>query len=127
MILFFSLKDIYIHRFFRYCHQAEGRLQTSSSVRGNENSSLEGLCKSIKDLEKAQEEPLIRFLHLIIDKLLMLLVRPPMAASSVGKDVVLIFNVAHALSLCLFQMLLNHRGNGIHRSITPFRNSTLHE
>ena len=78
-------QDIYIHRFFRYCHQAEGRLQNASSVRGNENSSLEGLRKSIKDLDKSQEEPLVRFLHLIIDKLLMLLVRPPMAAAAVGK------------------------------------------
>eukprot|EP00794_Sanderia_malayensis_P007878 gene7878-8729_t len=74
-------QDLHIHRFFRFCHQAEGRLQSSS--RGNDNCSLDGLRKSIKDLEKAQEEPLVRFLHLIIDKLLMLLVRPPMAASAV--------------------------------------------
>ena len=59
-------------------------MQASSSSRGNESNSLEGLRKSIKDLEYAQEEPLVRFLHLITDKLLMLLVRPPAAA--VGRD-----------------------------------------
>jgi len=75
-------QDIYIHRFFRFCHQAEGRLQVSSSVRGNDNNSLDSLRKSIKDLDKAQEEPLVRFLHLIIDKLLMLLVRPPVPAGT---------------------------------------------
>ena len=55
-------------------------------MRGSEVSNLEAaLRKSIKDLEKAQEEPLVRFLHLIIDKLLMLLVRPSVASGTVGE------------------------------------------
>ena len=56
----------------------EGRLPNSSHFRSAD--------KNIKDLEKAQEEPLVRFLYLILDKLFMLLVRPPTAAGTVGKS-----------------------------------------
>ena len=40
--------------------------------------------KSIVDLSKAREEPLVRFLYLILDKLILLLVRPPIISGTVG-------------------------------------------
>ena len=44
------------------------------------------LHKYIKDLEKAQLEPLVRFLHLVLDKLFTLLVRPTAVSGTVGKS-----------------------------------------
>lgn len=43
------------------------------------------LRKSIVDLPKAREEPLVRFLHLLLDKLILLLVRPPIISGTVGE------------------------------------------
>ena len=42
------------------------------------------LKRSISDLSQAHTAPLIRFLTLILDKLLLLLVRPPVIAGQVG-------------------------------------------
>jgi len=64
------------------CHQIEGRLSSPSrSTDGNVEMVLR---KSIVDLVKSREEPLVRFLHLILDKLILLLVRPPVISGTVG-------------------------------------------
>lgn len=72
-----------MQRFFKLCHTLEGRIQ------GNQKSQDGGLeanlRKNIKDLERAQLEPLVRFLHLVLDKLFMLLVRPTSVSGTVGK------------------------------------------
>jgi len=47
------------------------------------------LKRSITNLTQAHTGPLIRFLTLILDKLLLLLVRPPVIAGQVGKLVFL--------------------------------------
>ena len=38
------------------------------------------------DLSKAREEPLVRFLYLVLDKLILLLVRPPVISGTVGMN-----------------------------------------
>jgi len=43
------------------------------------------LKRSVADLTQTQTGPLIRFLTLILDKLLLLLVRPPVIAGQVGQ------------------------------------------
>ena len=72
-----------MHRFFRLCHSLEGRVQLNTKT---QDSNLEAnLHKNIKDLEKAQLEPLVRFLHLVLDKLFTLLVRPTAVSGTVGE------------------------------------------
>ncbi|XP_057299405.1 dedicator of cytokinesis protein 7-like isoform X1 [Hydractinia symbiolongicarpus] len=74
-------QDFYLHRFFRMCHQIEGR--TPQNVKNPEGNLENNLRKYVKDLEKAQLEPLVRFLHLLMDKLFMLLVRPSTVSGAV--------------------------------------------
>lgn len=64
------------------CHQIEGR--TPQNVKNPEGNLENNLRKYVKDLEKAQLEPLVRFLHLLMDKLFMLLVRPSTVSGAVG-------------------------------------------
>ena len=71
-----------MHRFFRLCHTIEGRIPLTAKAEGNLESNLR---KNIKDLEKAQLEPLVRFLHLVLDKLFMLLVKPTIFSKTAGK------------------------------------------
>lgn len=75
-------QDFYLHRFFRLCHTLEGRVQSSSkSLDGNLETNLR---KNIKDLENAQLEPLVRFLHLVLNKLFTLLIRPTAISGTVA-------------------------------------------
>lgn len=78
--LFFQ--DIHIHKFLKVCHQIEGRVM--SPTRSSEGNLESVLRKSILDLSKTQEEPLVRFLYLVLDKLILLLVRPPVISGTVG-------------------------------------------
>ena len=57
---------------------------TSSPNRVSEGNLESMLRKSIVDLCKAREEPLVRFLYLVLDKLILLLVRPPIISGTVG-------------------------------------------
>ncbi|XP_027052730.1 dedicator of cytokinesis protein 7-like, partial [Pocillopora damicornis] len=75
-------QDIPIHKFLKICHQIEGRV-ASSPTRTSEGNLESVLRKSIVDLSKAREEPLVRFLYLILDKLILLLVRPPIISGTV--------------------------------------------
>ncbi|XP_065674534.1 dedicator of cytokinesis protein 7 isoform X2 [Hydra vulgaris] len=65
-------QEIYLHRFFQLCHYLEGR----SNFKNIDNSLEKNLRRTVKDLEKCHNEPLIKFLYHIIDKLFMLLVKP---------------------------------------------------
>ena len=67
------------------CHQIEGRV-TSSPSRSTEGNLETLLTKSIVNLSKAQEEPLVRFLFLVLDKLILLLVRPPVISGTIGMN-----------------------------------------
>lgn len=82
LILFSLFQDIHIHKFLKVCHQIEGRVM--SPTRSSEGNLESVLRKSILDLSKTQEEPLVRFLFLVLDKLILLLVRPPVISGTVG-------------------------------------------
>ncbi|XP_073227641.1 dedicator of cytokinesis protein 7-like isoform X3 [Porites lutea] len=75
-------QDLHIHKFMKTCHQIEGRV-TSSPSRSTEGNLETLLTKSIVNLSKAQEEPLVRFLFLVLDKLILLLVRPPVISGTI--------------------------------------------
>lgn len=49
-----------------------------------ENSLEAELKTSIAALTSAQLEPVVRFLHLLLDKLVLLVVRPPVIAGQIG-------------------------------------------
>jgi len=49
--------------------------------------------RSISGLLNAHQGPLIRFLPLILDKLLQIMVRPPLIAGQIGKSFVLIMSI----------------------------------
>ena len=85
------LQDPYIHKFLKMCHQIEGRV-THSPTRSAEGNLEALLKKSVMDLSKAREEPLVRFLHIVLDKLVLLLVRPPVISGTVGELMINIYN-----------------------------------
>lgn len=55
----------------------------TSSSSANERSTEDELLKRLADLPKARLEPLSRFLPLVLDKLFLLMVRPPCVAGHV--------------------------------------------
>lgn len=50
-----------------------------------ENSLEAELKSSIAALNSSQLEPVVRFLHLLLDKLVLLVVRPPVIAGQIGR------------------------------------------
>lgn len=83
IVVILLFQDLHIQKFLKTCHQIEGRV-TSSPNRTAEGNLESALRKSIVDLCKAREEPLVRFLYLVLDKLILLLVRPPIISGTVG-------------------------------------------
>lgn len=51
-----------------------------------ENSLEAELKGSIAALSSSQLEPVVRFLHLLLDKLVLLVVRPPVIAGQIGNN-----------------------------------------
>lgn len=49
-----------------------------------ENNLENELKSSISALNSSQLEPVVRFLHLLLDKLILLVVRPPVIAGQIG-------------------------------------------
>ena len=49
-----------------------------------ENNLENELKSSISALNSSQLEPVVRFLHLLLDKLILLVVRPPVSAGQIG-------------------------------------------
>ena len=81
------------------CHQIEGRVASTPgrSAEGNLETLLR---KSITNLSKTQEERLVRFLFLVLDKLILLPVRPPVISGTIGMiNKVSVRNVTVKLSL----------------------------
>ena len=62
-----------------YVH--EQKLPSRMSENGFENE----LKRSIMDIVNARGESLVQFLHLILDKLISLMVRPPIIGGNIGK------------------------------------------
>ena len=76
------LQDSPIDTFLRLVHCAEEQKVLSRA--GEVNFEPE-LTKSIQELTQAKAGPLIKFMPLILDKLLQLMVRPPVLGGQVGK------------------------------------------
>jgi hypothetical protein len=51
-----------------------------------ENGFENELKRSIMDIVNARHEPLVQFLHLILDKLISLMVRPPVIGGNIGNN-----------------------------------------
>lgn len=76
----------------------------SSPTRSSEGNLESVLRKSIVDLSKTQEEPLVRFLYLVLDKLILLLVRPPVISGTVGtKPSIFMFVASIPLFICTIE------------------------
>jgi len=75
-------QDEYLDRFMSLVHAAEDYKIPARIGEANFESELK---RSIGDLTHARSGPLIRFLPLILDKLLLLMVRPPIIAGQVGE------------------------------------------
>lgn len=57
-----------------------------SPSRSNDGNLETSLKKSVLDLRQALPEPLVRFLPIVLDKVILLLVRPPVVSGHVGKQ-----------------------------------------
>ena len=74
-------QDEHIDRFLNLLHAAEQQ----RVPRTTGESVFEGeLKRSVTELVKAKGEPLVKFMPLILDKLVQLLVKPPVIAGQVG-------------------------------------------
>ncbi len=71
--------DPYLDRFLNLT----ATLQLGSNQNSNERATEEQLLKLLTELPRARLEPLSRFLPLVLDKLLLLMVRPPSVAGHV--------------------------------------------
>ncbi|XP_074640781.1 dedicator of cytokinesis protein 7-like [Tubulanus polymorphus] len=74
--------DVSIDRFLLLCHTAE---EFKVPPRLSAETFEAELKLSISNLLQAAGEPLVHFLHLILDKLILLIVRPPVIAGQVGR------------------------------------------
>ena len=73
------MQDEYLHRFFRFCHSIEVKMDTKDT----------NVCQSIEELQQVDNEPLVRFLYLVLDKLFMLLVQPTTLTGTAGERVII--------------------------------------
>ncbi|XP_077861413.1 dedicator of cytokinesis protein 7-like [Saccoglossus kowalevskii] len=74
-------KDEHVDRFLSLCHAVEdGRIPRSI---GEANMESE-LKKCVSNLSHASFEPLVRFLYVLLDKLILMLVQPPIIAGQVA-------------------------------------------
>ncbi|XP_070194616.1 dedicator of cytokinesis protein 7-like isoform X3 [Littorina saxatilis] len=73
-------QDEYIDRFMHLCNYVQ---EQKLPPRMNENAFENELKRSIMDLVHARGEALVQFLHLILDKLIGLMVRPPVIGGNI--------------------------------------------
>ena len=74
-------QDEHIDRFMHLCNYV---LEQKLPPRMNENGFENELKRSIMDIVNARGEALVQFLHLILDKLISLMVRPPVIGGNIG-------------------------------------------
>ena len=77
-----SQQDEFLDKFLTLCHAAE---QHKIPQRIGEANFEGELKKSISGLVQAKSGPLVRFMPLLLDKLVSLMVRPPVVSGQVGK------------------------------------------
>lgn len=82
----FSHQDQYLDKFFALVHALDEHMfpVRIGDMRIMENNLEAELKSSIAALNSSQLEPVVRFLHLLLDKLVLLMVRPPVIAGQIG-------------------------------------------
>lgn len=80
------LQDQYLDKFFALVHALDEHMfpVRIGDMRIMENNLEAELKSSIAALNSSQLEPVVRFLHLLLDKLVLLVVRPPVIAGQIG-------------------------------------------
>lgn len=80
-------QDQYLDKFFALVHALDEHMfpVRIGDMRIMENNLEAELKSSIAALNSSQLEPVVRFLHLLLDKLVLLVVRPPVIAGQIGK------------------------------------------
>ncbi|XP_070541056.1 dedicator of cytokinesis protein 7-like isoform X2 [Ptychodera flava] len=86
-------QDECLDKFLGLCHAVENGRIPRTIGEGNMEAELK---KSVANLNKASFEPLIRFLHIILNKLILMLVKPPIIAGQVAN-----------MGQCTFESLAN--------------------
>eukprot|EP00079_Xenopus_tropicalis_P015856 XP_004913997.1 PREDICTED: dedicator of cytokinesis protein 7 isoform X10 [Xenopus tropicalis] len=78
-------QDSYLDKFFALVHALDEHMfpVRIGDMRIMENNLESELKSSISALSSAQLEPVVRFLHLLLDKLILLVVRPPVIAGQI--------------------------------------------
>lgn len=81
-------QDQYLDKFFALVHALDEHMfpVRIGDMRIMENSLEAELKGSIAALSSSQLEPVVRFLHLLLDKLVLLVVRPPVIAGQIGNS-----------------------------------------
>ena len=75
-------------KFLSRCHNVEeGKIPRSIG----EQDMKAKLVKSIMELNNAVAEPLVKFLPIILDKLILMVIRPPIIGGQIGKPVNFLF------------------------------------
>ena len=88
-IMCFLYQDNHLERFFTLCHALEGGATFPLRVREEkipENKLEHELKLSIISLSSSSLEPLVLFLHLVMDKLFTLIMQPMVIAGQTGKE-----------------------------------------
>lgn len=108
-----SPQDQYLDKFFALVHALDEHMfpVRIGDMRIMENNLEAELKSSIAALNSSQLEPVVRFLHLLLDKLVLLMVRPPVIAGQIGtpnlhnlrKRTEKFYSFKEILTLILFQ------------------------
>lgn len=79
-------QDPYLDKFFALVNALDEHMfpVRIGDMRIMENNLENELKSSISALNSSQLEPVVRFLHLLLDKLILLVVRPPVIAGQIG-------------------------------------------
>lgn len=82
----FAVQDQYLDKFFALVHALDEHMfpVRIGDMRIMENNLEAELKSSIAALNSSQLEPVVRFLHPLLDKLVLLVVRPPVIAGQIG-------------------------------------------
>lgn len=81
-----TIQDQYLDKFFALVHALDEHMfpVRIGDMRIMENNLEAELKSSIAALNSSQLEPVVRFLHPLLDKLVLLVVRPPVIAGQIG-------------------------------------------
>ena len=82
ILLIFDFQDEYIDRFMNLYTSVQ---EQKTPSRMNEMAFESELKHSIMCIDEAKGESLVQFLHLILDKLISLMVHPPVIGGNVGE------------------------------------------